>query len=148
MSLTVGTNSYATVDESDTYFADRFGGEVWIALTSTLKAQLLISATDIQDSSFSWFNSKTDDDQSLEQPRNDETTVDQKIKNAQCELALELYLSQGALLLDNPKLIKTDKVTTEFFESTDAFPKIVTSLLKEFGTLTLSGDIQVISLLR
>lgn len=44
MALTVGTNSWVTVAEADTYFDERFGASAWAALPNATKEQLLISA--------------------------------------------------------------------------------------------------------
>ncbi len=151
MALVVGTNSYVTEEEAITYFADRFNGSDWEGIEDVddeLYPKLLVSATDILDSAFSWLNSKTDSDQLLEFPRNNETTVPQKIKNATFELALEIYLSEGALQLDNPKLIKTDKVTTEWTPGSNQFPESIKNIVKDYGYYRSSTDVRTAFLQR
>jgi len=44
MALTVGTNSWVTVVESNLYLADKYGASEWVALTTPVKEQLLITA--------------------------------------------------------------------------------------------------------
>jgi hypothetical protein len=45
MSLTVGTNSWVSVAEADTYFSDHWtASSTWSGLTNTQKEQLLITA--------------------------------------------------------------------------------------------------------
>lgn len=43
--VTVGTNSYISVTDANTYFGERYGGDAWTSLSSTLKEQALITAT-------------------------------------------------------------------------------------------------------
>jgi len=45
MALVKGTNSYATVLEADTYFADRIDVAAWTSADATKKSQALITAT-------------------------------------------------------------------------------------------------------
>jgi len=142
MSLEVGVNSYVTENEADTYFDDRYNGSDWGEVPDTEIA--LVSAADLLDSAFSWYNDKTESTQDLEFPRNEETDVPQKVKNAQCELALEIHLSEGAVLLQVPKLIKTDKVTTEFFLNSSAFPTHIKNLVTKYGRFKSNTDNAVI----
>ena len=44
MALTVGTNSWVTIAEADTYLADKYGAGDWAGLTNAVKSQLLITA--------------------------------------------------------------------------------------------------------
>ena len=43
--IVVGTNSYISVTDADTYFATKYGAEAWSALSTETKDQLLITAT-------------------------------------------------------------------------------------------------------
>ena len=51
MALTVGTNSWATVAEADTYFLTRWGASAWAAFTTANKEAQLITA-------FNWIQSQ------------------------------------------------------------------------------------------
>lgn len=44
MALVVGTNSWATVAEADTYFSEKYGASAWAGLANAEKESLLISA--------------------------------------------------------------------------------------------------------
>lgn len=43
--ITVGTNSYISITDADSYFATRYGASAWAALSTETKDQLLITAT-------------------------------------------------------------------------------------------------------
>ena len=78
MALTVGTNSWVTVAEANTYFADRFGASTtWASLTNAQKEQLLITA-------FRWIQSRPEFSISA-------SATDTYIKEAQMELAWWIY---------------------------------------------------------
>jgi hypothetical protein len=68
MALTKGTNSYVTVDEANSYFADRIDVAAWTDGSDTQKGQSLITATFILDS-FEWTGVAVSDSQSLAFPR-------------------------------------------------------------------------------
>ena len=42
--MTVGTDSWVTVAEANTYLADKYGASTWSALTDAIKQDLLITA--------------------------------------------------------------------------------------------------------
>lgn len=96
--ITVGTNSYVTETELEIYADDR------AIVLATSPDILLIKAMDWLDvQAFS--GSKTDPDQALQFPRNDETTVPQRIKTAQMVAAIlidsgeDLMATQGQRVL-------------------------------------------------
>jgi hypothetical protein len=68
MALQKGENSYATVLEADTYFADRLDVVAWTSADSLTKAQALITAASILDD-MSWTGSAISEDQPLAFPR-------------------------------------------------------------------------------
>jgi hypothetical protein len=68
MALTKGTNSYVTVDEANSYFADRIDVAAWTDGSDTQKGQSLVTATSILDS-FEWNGVAVSDSQSLAFPR-------------------------------------------------------------------------------
>lgn len=91
--LVVGENSYVTVAEADTYFGDRWGSDSWAILTEENKESLLISACSQQTYYCSWAGDPTDTEQDLPFPRNGDTEVPQPIKDAQCEIAINMLAS-------------------------------------------------------
>ncbi len=52
MALVVGTNSWATVAEANTYFTTSYGRSDWAGFTDTVKETLLITA-------FNWINQQS-----------------------------------------------------------------------------------------
>ena len=105
LNATVGSpnaNSYVTVEEADTYFADRVHSSMWDAFTD--KEGVLITSSQMLDWYFKWKGSKATPDQSMGWPRigavrRDGTTIDDltlpaELKTAVYEMAL------GSLLGD------------------------------------------------
>lgn len=76
--VTVGTDSWVTVAEADTYFSMKYGAGAWAGLSNDQKVQLLVSA-------HNWIQSQPD----ISIP---ETSTDTKVKQAQCEAAWYIYL--------------------------------------------------------
>lgn len=105
MTITVGTNSYITAAEADTYFADTQNSGSWSALTAAAKSSSLLDATVLIDQQ-SFISRPDDDDQALEWPRIgvvnrrgllfDVGEVPQDVKDCQAELALHLALNLPA----------------------------------------------------
>lgn len=107
------SNSYASVAESDSYFTDR-GNSTWTALTSTVKEQNLIKATDYIDQVFGtrFLGSRVFEEQALQWPRQntgnsalnyddeeEEGPIPNKLKYACIEYAFRSY---GAPLSPDP----------------------------------------------
>jgi hypothetical protein len=68
MALVKGTNSYCTVAEADTYFADRLDVAAWTTADATSKAQALVTATSVLDEQ-PWTGTAISEDQPLAFPR-------------------------------------------------------------------------------
>lgn len=112
MALSKGTNSYATVEEADTYFADRLDVVAWTAADATMKAQALVTATQILDD-LVWTGTAVSESQPLAFPRSgeyfdprigayvalDTLSVPSRIELAVKEQAYHLLNNDG--LLDN-----------------------------------------------
>ena len=76
MALVVGTNTFVTLAEANTYFSSRFGAiATWAGLTDAIKEALLITA-------YNWI---------LSDPNYVIAAVTDKIKQAQMELAWYTY---------------------------------------------------------
>lgn len=73
--ITVGTNSWVTLDEANTYLDEKFGASAWASLTNNTKEQCLITA-------YRWINRLSNYSISSS------TT---KLKYAQIELAWYVY---------------------------------------------------------
>jgi hypothetical protein len=71
MALVKGTNSYATVAETDTYFADRLDVAAWTSADAPSKAQALVTATSILDE-MPWTGTAIGEAQPLAFPRSGE----------------------------------------------------------------------------
>lgn len=92
MALTVGTNTYITVDDANTYFGDRLYVDEWTGATDSDKSKALLMARRNLDQQ-GYIGCLADSDQPLQWPRKnipnvDSDTVPQAIIDAQCELAL------------------------------------------------------------
>ena len=68
MALAKGSNSYATVDEADLYFADRLDVAAWTEADAIQKAQSLVTATSVLDDQV-WTGSAVSITQPLAFPR-------------------------------------------------------------------------------
>ena len=105
--LVVGTNSYATVSEADTYHDEHLYAEDWTGASTPTKTVSLIMATRTLESKYDWAGWQTqtvDEGQVLAWPRNslvdidkistlDENTIPDQIKWATAELARNLIIS-------------------------------------------------------
>ncbi|HPE48703.1 MAG TPA: hypothetical protein PLR76_09905 [Hyphomonas sp.] len=105
MTLTVGTNTYATLAEADAYAATRSWAATWAALADAVREQRLADAAIYLDTSYTWKGQIADEDQVMSWPR---VLVRDKegrliasdayptvLKYAQVELA---YLASAALV--------------------------------------------------
>lgn len=161
MSLVVGTNSYISVANANTYFEDLIHADSWASATSETRSKALITATKMLDRRY-WAGTKYQaaPTQVLDWPRSGitdpegvevaEDTVPQFILDATCELALALVEDsslQSAEDSDSIRSIRTGTVSVEFFGSkaTDfmstGFPQIVQELINYYlaGANDFSG---------
>lgn len=81
--------SYATVSEAQLYFDERLHTEAWDDSDDTTRNKALSQATRIIDR-LNFLGDKTDSAQTLQFPRDGDTTVPDDIKHATSELALAL----------------------------------------------------------
>lgn len=117
MALAKGTNSYATVDEADTYFETRIDVAAWTAATDDQKAAALVTATGLLDD-LNWSGTASSDSQALCFPREleyfdprkgydvylDGSEVPNRVVVATYELAYHLLNNDG--LLDDTGSVK------------------------------------------
>jgi len=115
MALSKNVNSYVTVDEANSYFADRLDVAAWEQASDTQKAQALVTATALLDN-LTWDGFAVSDTQLLAFPRiisyfdprlgrqvNTDTTPT-RILTATYELSYHLLNNDG--LLDNTGLVE------------------------------------------
>lgn len=147
MTLTVGENSYISVDDANNYFLDSLRNEDWDALDEERKAQALITATRMIDRQ-TWSGEKTSGAQDLQWPRTGVTdkygnevasdSVPQAILDATCELALSLTADASVETKSNTsaniKQLKAGSASIEYFRPTRGgrFPTIVQELIGQF----------------
>lgn len=139
MALIVGTNTYVSQAEADSYFANRYGASsIWEALTDEIKEQLLVSASQSLDIFCEWKGYKLDENQALAFPRDYETEVSDSIKIAQYELSFAIY-ENGSFQPETSKALKSLKADTvqlvwnDSSITTDSvYNKIVSKYLKPF----------------
>lgn len=121
MGIEVGTNSYVSLDDANTYLADRYGYVIWDEELDT--EQALVSARRLLDTQLNWLQDKTDVDQEMEWPRStfndyDTDEIPQIVKDAQCELAFDIVEKGGIKSAFDAsgdfKKIKADTVQIEY----------------------------------
>lgn len=160
MTVTAGTNSYASNAEADAYFATRYGfATTWAALTSGVQDQLLVTATN-KIESLRLAGEKTDSGQALHFPATGLTdqygddvasdSIPTIIKQAEFELVIAIYNDSGVLTAasnaDLTKRLKADTVEIEYFRpqfSTGPLPPAVMQLLGPYlaGSSNLAGPV-------
>ena len=136
LDATVGgtsSNSYLTVSEATTYFRDRINSSTWTDYSN--QSALLVTSTLTIDYYMSWYGDKTDEDQALAFPRDGDTIIPTRIKQAVCELAL--YLIDKGISYDNSDIdmIKVGPLTIDFNEKQNGFliPDHVARILVDLG---------------
>ena len=113
MALVVDGNTYVDIAYFDAYLATRYNSSVIEALDDSVKEVILQSATRAEDLFCEWSGYKTDDDQLLAFPRNDEDTPE-NIKIGQCEIAINIYSSGSVVNTVEPNLEKMKVDVLEF----------------------------------
>jgi len=152
MPVVVGTNSYVTVAEATTYFADRYGYGAWVAEVN--KDAALISAAQVLDNYCQWYGYPVAEDQVLEFPRYpDAEVVPQDVKDSQCEIAF-LIVTQGSVNQksdDSVEELKAGSVSMKFKATQKGNPLtnvLVDSMLLPYGMCSGSGSTKVIQVER
>lgn len=143
--LTVGVNSYSSVEDADLYFEDRVFSDLWSS--SDKKDKLLISATQLLDSLCRWYGYPTDPDQKLSFPVDGETTVPDDILVCTYELAYSILENNKAKFTDEDSeilSIKAGSVEMKFGDTNTSqsvlVNNIVRSKLKKYGMCSFGGS--------
>jgi len=139
MPIVVGTNSWVTVAQADTYLADKYGAGAWAALdATTVKTPLLISA-------YRWLRRLS----GYSLPA---ASLSQNLKDAQCEAAWYLYKhndeaeKREALRAQGVKDFKVMSFSETLTAST--LPAVIADLLSGFSStyghsrFTISRDLK------
>jgi len=144
MALSVGTNSYISVNDADTYFDDAIHGTTWEDADPTDKSKALVTAYRMLDR-VRWAGDRTVSSQAQDWPRTGivdpegnavaSDSVPQFVIDAQSELALSL-LSDATVQTNedtgsNIRTLKAGSAEIEFFvpQSGPRFPTIVHELI-------------------
>lgn len=152
MAITVGTDTYITVAQADSYWSAR-NNSTWSAASTAEKEKALLEATQFLDGSYNFIGEHRADETTypLAWPRYgvevqtgnfagvfiDSDTVPQQIKDAQAELALEALSARLDPVQDRGghiKNVKVDVIEVEYFDwapSSKTF-KFVTKILRPF----------------
>jgi hypothetical protein len=143
MALVKGTNSYATLEEANTYFLDRLDVNAWTAASDTQKSQALVTATSILDR-MDWTGVAISEAQALAFPRSGSyfepkigyvielpAIVPDRIIKATFEQAYHLLNNDG--LLDNTGSVNSLQVGTislDIKTNPSVMPSVVLNLVK------------------
>lgn len=147
-------NSYVTVAEADTYFADAYGRGKWATSAQADREALVISASRSLDQYMSWSGQKATDTQSMEWPRKgaydrsgnliSDTIIPSQLKYAVYELAYYMLDTGGALSFADQTvdMVKLGSIEVEFTpNSTDiGIPSFIENMLASIGTPIVAGS--------
>lgn len=145
---------YNTNAEADTYFSARFGFDLWGALTEPQKSMSLFSANQILDNLCDWYGDKTVEDQTNEFPRDGETVVPEKIKQAELEIAYNIISTNSVNTNPGDPLeeLKAGSVSLKFKVETKGANPLVNdltrALLKNYGICFFGGSSRNVRLIR
>ena len=151
------SNSYASVAQADSYYADR-GNAEWAALTTTEKQQALIKGTDFLEATYrsSWKGYRVTSTQALSWPRAEVVAdtfpipaniVPLPVVYACAELALRSTTAE--LLADQGQTVKREKVDVleveyaDYSDPTERYPAVNRILLPFLLSSSGGGFTQV-----
>ena len=154
MALVVGTNSYASLADADTYFEDSIRGTAWLVFTVAQRSAGLVEATRVFER-MKWLGKKTISTQALAYPRDDLKGLEgETVTGAESLLTASeaLYEYAFAILSDesmldsddatgsNIKSMKAGSARMEFFRATTGsrFPIIIMNIIGRY--LASSGS--------
>ncbi|WP_067176987.1 DnaT-like ssDNA-binding protein [Sulfurospirillum sp. UCH001] len=152
MALTVGTNSYISLEDAKIYFEDRLNSADWDSSTDPVRSKALIQATQIIDQK-DFLGYKSVNTQALKFPRTglvddgidvDGSTIPKRVKDAVCELAIwclsEDYTEPNDM--EAYQSIKIAVIEVQTRQGNKSMPPMVTRLLSPFmfsGTRIVRG---------
>lgn len=149
MAVTVGTNSYVSLAEADTFFSTRLNSTAWTSATEAEKTAALVSATSLLDQR-SWTGWTVAEEQALAFPRVityfdpkqgrvvSPLDVPKRVIDAQLELTLHLLENPDCLESTAlPDSLAVSKVDIKGIAKTPVIPSRVYDLISPM--LTNSG---------
>ena len=150
MSLIVGTNTYLSIADADSYWSER-NNAIWAAADDADKEKALREATQYIDGAFTFIGHITEIDQKLAWPRSsviikhgnfrgqdiDTDVIPEKVEQATAELALEALSARLVPAENRGGKIKREKVDVIEVEYLDWAPsgktfEFVSMLLRPF----------------
>lgn len=141
MSITVGTNSYLTVAEADSYFEGRLYSDKWEAAKDPDKA--LIMAASLLDTQISWAGRPASDSQVMAWPRAGvrdvaPDVIPTAVKVAQAELALALLTQDLTAAPDTAGIASLEvagaiKLQVNAADRPHLIPPLVSGILSPLG---------------
>lgn len=153
--LTVGTNTYVSLDTAEEHFAARLHCDTWTAATDDTKEKALLMAALLLDRHIVWLGSKADPEQVMEWPRIGvewlpAVQVPQAVQTAQMELALLLLTQDTTALSDlsGMKSVQADtlKIEVNAADRVKPIPDQIYALVRVYGSR--SGGLSTIRLVR
>ncbi len=134
--LVIGTDTYVTIVEADSYFVSRYGYESWMLLDESSKQQALASAFSQMNAACTWFTDLTD-------------PYPQGLKDAQCEIAFAITVTGSTSSDGGDPLteLKAGSVTLKFEAGSSDNPLVsdlTSQLLSEYGICSSSGGTSII----
>ncbi len=156
------SNTYISLDNANSYMEARIGTDAWDGASDTDKQAALVQSARILDRYVEWRGVKTDDTQAMQWPRQyvpdpEYRTVDaldfyidagdyfipsdavpQRIKDAQCELALHLLSQDSQTVPDTAGYSQIDvegavSLSVDKADRTDVIPRHVWLIVHKFG---------------
>jgi len=154
--ITVGTNSYVSLDTANDHFASRLYATSWTSADDDTKAKALITAAILLDRHIVWIGHKNDPEQAMEWPRAcvdwlSDTQVPTSVMVAQMELALILLDTDTTALPDTAGMKSLEvagviKMTMDPSDRVKPIPDSIYSLIRVYGSR--SGGLSTIQLTR
>lgn len=144
MAVSVGINSYVALIEADTYFETRSNSSTWTNATVAQKNAALVTATQLLDN-MHWTGTAITEKQELAFPRVaeyfdpkvgsivylDGTTIPNRIRNAQFELAFHIISNEDLLVeTGGVKSLSVGPITLTTIESAPLVPYSIKSMIR------------------
>ena len=154
MALVKGTNSYVTVAEADSYFADRLHSETWSGASPTDKEKALITATGLLDQK-PWVGEAENELQSLAFPRIgyyydpkygrdlDLINTPERVLKATYELALHLLSNDVMAASSTVKSLSVGPISLQQISTSkepSKLDELISPLLENSGSLSWWRD--------
>ncbi len=145
MALTVGTDTYISLDDADTYFGNRLHTDTWDAATDDDKETALKMACTLMENRVQWLGLPTDSDQTLAWPRKSlldhscnavpKDMTPEAVKAVQCELAFHLLSNDPLIVPGGIKSIEIEGLEMDLANSNQTIPPKIFKPVEIYGQL-------------